>query len=553
MENREKLLQMLTSGVNNLYNNYPHIDKLNVFPVPDGDTGTNMNLTATNGFNEIKDGEFESIGDLLAAFSRGLIMGARGNSGVIFSQIIKGFSRGMQNATELSVKEWKSGFAEATEIAYQAVMKPVEGTILTVIRETSEQIDQLSDKTNSKVFWEKIIKFANASLENTPNLLQALKDVGVVDSGGYGLVKFLEGMGSVVIDGTVISRLAKLETNEGGNLDVKIEEVEFGYCTEAVVILNPEWINKLQLGAIRDQLQFYGNTSIVVVIDEEILKVHTHALRPGQVLIFLQQYGDFRTVKVENMNLQAERQVKGSKRDIKTVAWKETSTITSERKLKNEMATIAVVSSLELKEYYENELGVDLAIDGGSKMNPSTNDFLKAIEAVDAKYVFIMPNNSNVLLTAKQAEKEENKSKVYVIPTKTIQQGIASALNFDPSATPQKNNTALTKAIKNVVSFSVSKAAKDSVVDGLKIRKHQQMAIVDGKIVATAPNLKTIFEKVLAKYITNRTEILTIFVGQDADAKNVNDLRKFLDENFDVEYEIVEGGQKIYSFLISIE
>lgn len=552
MENTEKLLQMLTSGVNNLYNNYPHIDKLNVFPVPDGDTGTNMNLTATNGLNDIKDGKFDSIGDLLSAFSRGLIMGARGNSGVIFSQIIKGFSRGMQDAKDLTVSEWKKGFTFATEIAYKAVMKPVEGTILTVIRETSEEVNKLADTTNIKTFWEKTVQIANKSLENTPNLLQALKDVGVVDSGGYGLVKFLEGINFYIAENKIVKRLDKLETNEGGNVDVQISEVEFGYCTEAIVILSSDWISKLQVQTIRDQLQIYGNTSTVVVIDEEILKVHTHALSPGQVLIFLQQYGDFKTIKVENMNLQAERQVKGTK-DVKTQVWKESSAITVNRALKNEMATIAVVSSQELKEYYENELGIDLAINGGSKMNPSTNDFLKAIEDTDAKYIFIMPNNSNVLLTAKQAEKEEKKSKIYVIPTKTIQQGMASALTFDPSATPQKNNSTLTKAIKNVVSFSVTKAVKDSVVDGLKIRKNQQMAIVDGKIVATAPNLKTIFEKVLVKYITNRTEILTIFVGQDADAKNLNDLRKFLDENFDVEYEIVEGGQKIYSFLISIE
>lgn len=333
---------------------------------------------------------------------------------------------------------------------------------------------------------------------------------------------------------------------------MQIENGEFGYCTEAVVLLSKEWIDKLAVGTIRDQLQIYGNTSIVAVVDDEILKVHTHALTPGQILIFLQQYGDFKTVKVENMNLQAEKQVIGGNPSVKA-DWKETSVIKAERKLKNAMATIAVVPSQELKEYYENELGVNLAINGGSKMNPSTNDFLKAIEDVDAKTVFIMPNNSNVLLTAKQAEKEESKTKVYVIPTKTIQQGMSSALSYDATASPAKNNTTLTKAIKNIVSFSISKAAKDSVVDGVKIKKNQQMAIVDGKIVNASASLGSVFEKDLARYITNRTEILTIFVGQDADAKNISDLRKFLDENFDVEYEIVEGGQKIYSFIIGIE
>ncbi|AVN64287.1 MULTISPECIES: DAK2 domain-containing protein [Mesoplasma] len=547
----EKLILIkdsMTSAVNNLYNNYPHIDKLNVFPVPDGDTGTNMNLTATNGYNDVKDIEFKTIGEFLNAFSRGLIMGARGNSGVIFSQIIKGLAKGMNDATELSTVEWKKGFAESKIIAYRAVMKPVEGTILTVIREVAEQSALLPDDMETKEFWNKIILIANEALENTPNLLQALKDVGVVDSGAYGLVKFLEGMNSVFQSNKIIAKTDKLEINEGGNIEMEIE-AEFGYCTEGIVMLNEEWINKLQTSAIRDQLQIYGNTSIVVVIDEDILKVHTHALSPGQVLMFLQQYGDFKTIKVDNMNLQADKQVKGNEAS----GWQETTSIKLERKLNNDYATIAVVSSPEMKKYFEKELGIDIAIDGGSKMNPSTNDFLKAIEEVDAKAVYLMPNNGNVLLAAKQAEKEETKSKIIVIPTKTIQQGMTAALSFDPSATTMKNTKAITSAIKNVISFQVSQAAKDSVVNGIKIKKDQQMAIVDGKIVGTANDIGILFEKQLSRYITNKTEIITIFIGQDASAKSVSQLRKFLDENFDVEYEIIEGGQKVYSFIIAVE
>jgi len=546
------LKQMILSGVNNLHNNYPHIDKLNVFPVPDGDTGTNMNLTATNGYLEIKDNEFSSIGDLLQAFSKGLIMGARGNSGVIFSQIIKGFYLGLKDAQELSVPEWKKAFDNARITSYKAVMQPVEGTILTVIRETSEEVQKLDDVMPIKEFWTKVIEFANISLENTPNLLQALKDVGVVDSGGYGLVKFLEGMDNFVQTGKIIAHSAKLETNTGGNIDIVVDQ-EFGYCTEAIVTLEEQWIGKLEQRTIRDQLQMYGNNSIVVVIDDDILKVHTHALAPGQVLTFLQQYGDFRNIKAENMTLQSNRQVKGGNLAVKEGPWKETSSIKMVRKLENKVATIAVVSSQEQKKYFEQELGISYAIDGGGKMNPSTNDFLKAIELVDAKLVFIFPNNGNVLLTARQAEKIETKSKIIVIPTKSIQQGMVSVLSFDPNATPSTNTRNLTKAIKNVVSFSVSVAAKNSVVDGIEVKKNSVMGVVDGKIVGTEPSVKLVFERILAKYITNKVEILTIFVGQDADAKNVSDLRKVLDENFDVEYEIIEGGQKVYSFLIAIE
>ncbi|UWD34747.1 DAK2 domain-containing protein [Mycoplasma cottewii] len=550
MQNIEILNNMILSGVNNLYNHYPYIDKLNVFPVPDGDTGTNMNLTATNGYAEVSEIKLNNttIGKYLSTFARGLIMGARGNSGVIFSQIIKGFSLGMSDAKELSVAEWKQGFSKASEIAYKAVMKPIEGTILTVIRETSEKIKKIDDSTDVKEFWKQVIQIANTSLENTPNLLPVLKEVGVVDSGGFGLVKFLQGMQEYLENEKVVEKLAKLETNEGGNIDLETEE-EFGYCTEAIVLLNNEWINKLQPSTIRDQLQIYGNTSMVVVIDEEILKVHTHALSPGQVLLFLQQYGDFKTLKIENMNLQADKQLKSRKEK----AWKETSNIKIERKLVNDVAIVSVVPSQKLKSYFEKDLGIDLAIDAGSKMNPSTKDFLQAIQEVDAKTVFIFPNDSNVYLTAKQAEKLEKKSKVYVIQTRTIQQGMVCSLSYDPSLTPSKNNSQLLKSLKNLVSFNITKSVKDTKIDGVEVKKDHFMALADGKIIASEKTIKAVFEKQLSKYINNKTEIITIFTGEEAEEKDVAQLRKFLDEKYNVEYEIIEGGQKVYSFLIAIE
>ncbi|ADK70090.1 DAK2 domain-containing protein [Mycoplasma mycoides subsp. mycoides] len=547
MKKLELLKNMITSGVNNLYNHYPQIDKLNVFPVPDGDTGTNMNLTATNGYNEVIDVEYESIGKFLSAFSRGLIMGARGNSGVIFSQIIKGLSLGMNNAKELSVSEWKSGFSKASEIAYKAVMKPVEGTILTVIRETSEKVNQLADDTDIKDFWKQVVKNSNQSLENTPNLLPLLKEVGVVDSGGYGLVKFLEGIEYYVLNDQIVNKLDKLEVNTGGNIDMQIEE-EFGYCTEAIVMLNDDWINKLQNSVIRDQLQIFGNTSIVVVVDNDILKVHTHSLSPGQVLQFLQQYGDFQTLKIENMNLQANKQVKN-----KDQKWKENSDIKTERKLINETAIISVVSSEKQKRYFEDELGISFAINAGAKMNPSTEDFLQAIETVDAKTVFLLPNSSNVYLTAKQAEKIENKSKIYVIQTKTIQQGMVAALNFDPSLTASKNYSYLSKSFRNVVSFNITKAEKNTTYNGIEIQKDNLLVIVDNNIIGAEQTLEAIFDKQLSKYIKSKTEIITIFVGGETNEQDLVQLRKFLDEGYDVEYEIVDGGQETYNLLIAIE
>jgi len=549
MKEVQLLKGMITSGVNNIYNNYPHIDKLNVFPVPDGDTGTNMNLTCTNGYSEISQGDFDSIGSLMSKFSRGLIMGARGNSGVIFSQIIKGFSNGMKDKEQLNLETWKVAFKQAKEVAYAAVMKPVEGTILTVIRETSDFVNSIEDnEMDIKEFWDKTIKRANTSLEGTPDLLPPLKEVGVVDSGGYGLVKFLEGMQHFAKTNKPIAKTKKLEENTGGNIDMVIEDM-FGYCTEAIVILNDELIDKLNVNTVRSTFEQYGNTSIVAVIDNDILKVHTHALMPGQILTYLQQFGEFKTIKVENMNLQAEKHVN----DTSSKGSEANKAAQGQRMLSNPFATIAVVRSKEMQKYFKEELNIDFVIDGGPKMNPSTQDFLKAIQKVDAKVVYIFPNDANVLLAAKQAKDLEKMSKVVVLETKTIPQGITGYLSLDPDETPKKNESNINKAIKSVTSVSINKAARDAVIDGVKISKDQYMIIVDKKITFAANSLKDIFTKSLAKYITSKTEIITIFTGLDASFKDISDLRKYLDENYDVEYEVVEGGQEVYTFIMGIE
>ncbi|WP_339033857.1 DAK2 domain-containing protein [Spiroplasma endosymbiont of Cantharis rufa] len=546
MKDTQILKGMITSGVNNLYNNYPHIDKLNVFPVPDGDTGTNMNLTCTNGFVEIEKEEFTNVGSLMSKFSRGLIMGARGNSGVIFSQIIKGFSNGMKDKEKLDLDTWKESFAKAKDVAYAAVMKPVEGTILTVIRETSEYVNSLVEEQAPNDFWEGLVKAANKSLDNTPELLPALKEVGVVDSGGYGLVKFFEGMQYFVKKLKPISKLKKLEENTGSNIEMSIEE-EFGYCTEAIVMLNEEFIDKLKIDTVRDTFEQYGNSSIVAVMDRDILKVHTHALMPGQVLSYLQQFGEFKNIKVENMTLQADKHV------ANTIETSARVTAQQQRKLKNDVATIAVVRSKGIQDYFKNDLSLDYVIDGGPKMNPSTNDFMKAIQAVDAKTVYIFPNDSNVLLAAKQAKELEKMSKIVVIETKTIPQGITAYLNLDIEDTPKKNESNINKAIKNIVSVSINKAARDVTMDGINIKTGEYMMMADKKITISAKTLKDVFYKSLSKFITAKTEILTIFTGQDASFKDINDLRKYLDENYDVEYEVIDGQQEVYSFIIGIE
>lgn len=552
MKDKQALFKMIESGVNNLYNHYPQIDKLNVFPVPDGDTGTNMNLTCTNAFSEIDKQDFPSYKELMVKFSRGLIMGARGNSGVIFSQIMKGLSNGMQESEELNIATWKISFLKAKEVAYAAVMKPVEGTILTVIRETSEEIQSLSNELSELEFFEKVCEISNASLERTPDLLPALKEVGVVDSGGFGLVKFFEGITHYLKTGKVLAKSKKLEENHGQNLQMDIEDGEFGYCTEAIVILNDDYIEGLQVNLIREKFEEFGNSSIVAVKDEDILKIHTHALSPGQVLSYLEQFGDFKTIKVENMSIQADAQVAGGNPNIKKQNAHH-GDLKPVRTLQNEVATIGVVRSPEMKAYFKDEIGMDYVIDGGPKMNPSTEDFLIAIEKVDAKNVYIFPNDSNVILAASQARDIEEKSKVTIIPTKTISQGIAGFLSFDPDESVKKNETTIKNVIKNVVTFQTSISVIDTELDGVVIKEGQYLGIANKKIVFAGNKMEEVFKKSLSKYISKTTEIITIFSGVEATMKDINDLRKYLDENHDVDYEIIEGGQDTYSFIIGIE
>lgn len=556
------LKDMLESGVNNIYNHYPKIDKLNVFPIPDGDTGTNMNLTCTNGFADLENGSFENVGDLMAKFSRGLIMSARGNSGVIFSQIIKGFANGLSGQKETSPEIWVKAFEQAKISAYDAVMKPVEGTILTVIRETSESISKTFEENptiTEKKLWEAIIAASNVSLDNTPELLPVLKKVGVVDSGGFGLVKFFEGMEKFLRTKKILARSKKLEENEGGNVEMELDDEEFGYCTEAVVLLSSDYIGTVNVKEIRSTFESFGNSSIVVVADGNILKTHTHALKPGIILETLQKYGEFEKIKVENMTLQSDKHVKGGNPSIKKGSndGKTMTIIDSEvekpRRLLKDTAVISVVPSKDILDYFKEELQVDYVINGGSKMNPSTKHFIKAIAEVDAKEVYILPNDSNILMAANQAKSFEKKSKVHVIPTKSVVAGMVAYLNLDKDENFKKNSISVNKALKDLVSVSISTASRDVKLNGVNIKSGNLLALVNEKIFASSKEISDILKKVFDKYITPKTEIITIFQGTEATFKEVNFLKKYLDENFDVEYEIINGGQDIYKFFIAIE
>lgn len=536
--NAKSFKDLLISGYNNLYNFYPEIDKLNVFPVPDGDTGTNMNLTMTNAIKEINKLKSESISKIADVFARGLIMGARGNSGVILSQIFRGFANGLSKFDTLNFNSIKMGISQANEVAYKAVMKPVEGTILTVIRETAEHVSMLKKEISISELFQKIVYFSTKSLNNTPELLPILKEVGVVDSGGFGLVKIFEGITEYLKTGKIVPQQKKQIKNIDNNIFINLQNEKFGYCTEAIILLYNNHINKINITQIRQTLENQGSKSIVAVIDNDILKVHVHTLIPGHILTFLQQHGEFKNIKIENMNFQTQKHIK---------------TIKINRQLKNSVAIIAVIPSTGIANFFKNDLNIQFTVNGGGLMSPSTDDYLNAIEAVDAIDVFILPNNSNAILSAQQAAKIERKSSVHVVPTTSIQEGMVAALSFEADETPKKIFSILKSSFKNVISLSITISTKTTSIDSIKINKGEYMGIINKKIVCSFSTLFQTIKYLFDRVITKSTEIITIFIGEEAETQDINVIRKYLDESFDVEYEFIDGNQTLYPFLIAVE
>lgn len=539
--NNKIFKKMLVSGANNVYNHYPEVDKLNVFPVPDGDTGTNMYLTIANAVKAIEEEENDSITELSNAFSRGLIWGARGNSGVIFSQIFRGFSKKI-NKKNIIGDDLLDAWKEATNMGYKAVMEPVEGTILTVVREATEKtIEQTKDKNDCRKIMNSFLENARQSLHNTPNLLPVLKEVGVVDSGGAGFVYFIEGMVQVLNNGRKIEKKTNISSNVGNNINLKLDEENFGYCTEVITLLEKEKEKDIDINKVQTILKDQGCKSIVAVQDAGILKVHVHSLIPGQILNYLQQFGEFSKIKVENMDEQAKKHVIETKK---------------ERKLENDYAIIAVVSGEGVYNYYHDTLKINYLIDGGPTMNPSTDDFIKAINQVDAKVVYILPNNSNAILAAEQAakiEKDQGKSDVWVIPTISIAQGMVGVINFDAEKSAKKNYSAMNSAIKKSVSIQIAKATKTTTINGIDIKQNEYMGIIEKKIYNHGFEFLELIKQLFKKTISKSSEIITIFRGKDATKTDVDALSKYIDEELDIEIEIVDGHQPVYPFILVIE
>ena len=557
--NGNELKSLLISASNNLYNHYPEVDALNVFPVPDGDTGINMSLTCTSGANEIAKIEQSNCHGVARTFSRGLLMGARGNSGVITSQIFRGFAAAVENVDEIDAVLLAAAFVNGYKVAYSAVMRPVEGTILTVIRESSTALNKQVEKGMSiEKALSIILEEAKSSLKRTPELLPILKEVGVVDSGGSGLVRILEGM-YLAANGQFVERNASDNVNENISSAAAMEmgEEEFGYCTEFIMSLGPDTVKKpFSQKPFSKWLNEHGN-SLVVVVDEDIVKVHVHTMTPGEILNFAQQYGEFLKLKIENMTEQHHALENGADvaphKDL--VEEKEEEEVELPAELSEGYEIIAVSSGEGINEYF-SELGVNHIVTGGQTMNPSSEDFVKEIKKAACKNVFILPNNSNILMAASQAcdMVSELGITAYVIPSKTIPQGIVAVLSFDPEANPKENFRNMKSSLKNVKSGEVTFSIRDCEIKGVKIKKGDFIGIFEKEIICGVEDRNRCLIELLIKMVDDESSLLTLILGEDVSREDVFPVKKEIEDLFpDLNIDIREGKQPVYSFLVSVE
>ena len=454
--------QMLESGMNNLSNHSAEIDALNVFPVPDGDTGTNMHLTVSNGVKEALKTESNSVGAISKTLSRGLLMGARGNSGVITSQIFRGFYQAVEDLDEIDASQLALALVNGSRVAYRAVMRPVEGTILTVVREAADYTYAYAiteEVTDCVAIMRKMVEEANASLERTPELLPVLAEVGVVDSGGKGLCTILEGFLSAMMQ-EPIALDGQTSVSEGVQAKVDGQEEEYGFCTEFILKLSENGIRNFSEQSFKDELATIGN-SIVCVQDEDLVKVHVHTLEPFTAIKMGKRQGRFIKLKVENMQEQHDNILEKEN---------EEKVVETEKMEHKKYALITVAPGDGIREMFK-ELRVDIVVGGGQTMNPSTEDFVSAIEKLNAEHIFILPNNSNIILAANQAAQVCSDQDIHVLPTKTIPQGLSACIMFNPEVDLDDNMAEMSEAIENVKSGEVTYAIKDTTYDGLEIKK----------------------------------------------------------------------------------
>lgn len=559
--NSKLLARMFLAGAKNLDSKKDWINELNVFPVPDGDTGTNMTMTIMSAAKEVSSLTEPTMAELAKAISSGSLRGARGNSGVILSQLFRGFCKVIKEYDEIDVTILCEACQKAVETAYKAVMKPKEGTILTVAKGAAEKALELSDETEDVVtFVEEVIKQAEYVLDQTPEMLPVLKQAGVVDSGGQGLVQVLKGAYDAFIGKEIDYTIEGVPTGAApAKISAETEaEIKFGYCTEFIIVLNAPMSDNEE-HAYKAFLESIGD-SIVVVADDEIVKTHVHTNDPGLALQKALTFGSLSKIKIDNMR--EEHQEKLIKDSQKLAAQQKAEeeayeAAQADEKTNNmpakEMGFVSVSIGEGMNEVFRG-LGVDYLIEGGQTMNPSTEDMLNAIEHVNAKTVFILPNNKNIIMAANQAVDLVEDKQIIVIPTKTIPQGITALVNYIPDHSAEENKEQMMAEIENVKTGQVTYAVRDTEIDGKTIKQNDFMGIGDKSILSVGTDLKATTLEMVDAMVDEDSAIVSIYFGSDSDEDSANELAAAIEEKYpDVEVEVNDGGQPIYYYVISVE
>lgn len=552
----QEFRQMVQISSQRLAKNAEFINSLNVFPVPDGDTGTNMNLSFASGAKYVQDSPSEHVGELSSILAKGLLMGARGNSGVILSQIFRGFYKRIESKEVLTATDLADALTGGVEVAYKAVMKPTEGTILTVAREAAKAANKaVSESDDVIVVMEATYEAAKKALATTPDLLPVLKEVGVVDSGGQGLTFVYEGFYDALTGKETVSEEYKPNEKEMDEMvnashhqsvqsQLSTEDIQFGYCTEIMLKLGAGRLvdQKFDYDEFRNHLSEIGD-SLLVVADDEVVKVHVHTENPGEVMTYGQHYGSLIKVKVDNMRQQHETILENDEEEAEAA---DASVEPSE------IAVISISSGAGVATLFKS-LGVSYILSGGQTMNPSTEDIVKAIEATKAKNVIVLPNNKNIFLAAEQAV-EVSAVPAVVVPSRTIAQGMTAMLGFNIDSTLEENKEVMIENLDTVTSGQVTIAVRDTTIEGVEIKKDNYMGIIDGSIKVTDNDRKKVAIEMTKEMLDEDSEIITIIVGEDgseAEAKEIEAAIYEIDE--DLEVEIHEGNQPVYPYLISVE
>lgn len=539
--------QMILSGARNLKKNADYVDSLNVFPVPDGDTGTNMNLSMSSGAAEVEPLDDKHIGSTGKHFSKGLLMGARGNSGVILSQLFRGFSKAIESKDEIGADDFIEALKQGVKTAYKAVMKPVEGTILTVAKDAGSKAEEFEGTDASLIdIMTATLEEAKASLKRTPDLLPVLKEVGVVDSGGQGLVYVYEGFlsaltGEEIEEDPAGEAASFAEDSHDHNDDfddfMSVDDIEFGYCTEFMVRFEQDK-RQFNEDEFREEMSEFGD-SLLVINDDEIVKVHVHTETPGEAFTYAATYGELIKMKVENMREQF-RTVHGEK-----------NTAAAEKEV-YDTAIITVSSGDGINELFKS-IGVTHVINGGQTMNPATEDIVNVIKDAEVKQVIILPNNKNIIMAAEQAA-EVFDIPAAVVKSTSIPEGLASMLSFNPEASLEDNERAMSESLEHVQTGQVTYSVRDTKIDGVDIKKDQHMGIAEGRIITANDNKQDALHTLISEMINEETEIITILIGEDGTEEEVEAVIKDIEGSHeDVEFEIHNGAQPVYSYLISVE